>query len=116
MSDHPSLLFLFVIANLIITMGYVYLALTIVPKLRVSLLRTKIGGVGFFVLCGLTHSDMAFMALFHPHMSMGDMAVSWHGLAIHIPQALCVWLFVTGLYIEIGAGTLTSVPPAGEKR
>lgn len=101
-TDHPIALFLFVLVNITITLGYVFLAATVVPKVPVTLVQTKVGGVGFFLLCGLTHTDMALSALFHPEMTMGEMATSWHMLAIHIPQAICVWLFVTGLYIEVG--------------
>lgn len=109
LTEHPVLLLLFALANLTITLGYIYLALVVLPRIRVTLLQTKIGGVGFFLLCGLTHTDMALTALFDPDMSMGAMATSWHALAIHLPQAVCVWLFVTGLYIEVGQWGI--VPP-----
>lgn len=101
-NENSFALFLFVLANLAITLGYLYLAFTVVPKVPVTLKRTKIGGTGFFVLCGLTHTDMALSALFHSSMTLGQMMTSWHMLGIHVPQAICVWLFVTGLYIEVG--------------
>ncbi len=100
---NPALLFLFIVANLTITAGYIFVAFWVVPKVRIQLKRTLIGGVGFFVLCGLTHIDMALSAIFGENMTMLQMATSWHGLAIHIPQAFAVWMFVTGLYIELGS-------------
>lgn len=102
MSTHPLLLFVFIMANLAITLGYAFVALRIVPQMQVSLLRTKIGGVGFFGLCGATHLGMVYNALFEAKMTFAVMSSTWPMVAIHLPQAVCVWLFVTGLYIEIG--------------
>jgi hypothetical protein len=103
MAENASLLFLFVAANLAITAGYFLLAFAVVPQVRIQLLRTKIGGIGFFLTCGLTHANMALQSVInHDHMSMAEMAVQWHMLAIHIPQAVAVWLFVTGIFIEMG--------------
>jgi hypothetical protein len=119
-TDHPLLLFLFLMANIAISFGYFYLAAFVIPSIRVQLMRTKIGGASFLFLCALTHLDMAFSGLFHPHMTMGEMAVQWHMLAIHLPQAVCVWMFVTGLYIEVGrwsrrpddeSGPVKGIPP-----
>jgi hypothetical protein len=104
--ENPLLQFLFVMANIVITGGYAFVALKIVPKINITLLRTKIGGVGFFALCGATHLHMAYSSLFETDMSFGHMATSWLSLAIHLPQAIFVWMFVTGLYIEIGSWAL----------
>ncbi len=105
----PVALFTFVLVNITITLGYLYLAIVVLPAIPVSLKRTKIGGVGFFLLCGLTHTDMALSALLHEHMSIGEMATSWQALAIHVPQAVCVWMFVTGLYLEVRSWNLVPV-------
>ena len=94
------LLFVFVIANLAITGGYAYLALAVVPKVAIEMRRTQLGGIGFFLLCGATHLGMAWTALVDEHYAR--MATSWHMLAVHVPQAVCVWLFVTGVFIETG--------------
>lgn len=102
MSDHPTLMFLFVLANVCIAAGYFFLAAFIVPSLNITMRRTKIGGAGFLALCAMTHLGMAFDGLFHSGMTMGQMATAWYVQAVHIPQAICVWLFVTGLYIEVG--------------
>ncbi len=100
-TEQPVWLFIFVLANLTIALAYLWLALAVLPSIPVKLTRTKIGGVGFFLLCGLTHAVMAISSILHPGMSMSEMATSWYSLAIHIPQAIAVWMFVTGLYIEI---------------
>jgi hypothetical protein len=110
MIENPLLTFLFVLANLVITAGYLYLALKIVPKIHVTLKRTIYGGIGFFLLCGLTHLSLAGMSLFDPDMSFGDMAGSWPMMILHVAQAGCVWSFVTGLYIEIGNWASTTRP------
>lgn len=102
-TSNPLSLFLFILANVLITAGYVFLALGVVPRVDVKLLRTKIGGIGFFLLCGMTHLNMAWMAMMQDDShTYSEGSTSWLMLAIHIPQAICVWLFVTGVYIEIG--------------
>lgn len=110
MIQDPLLQFVFILANITITAGYAFVALMIVPKIQLTLRRTKIGGIGFFGLCGATHLHMAFTSVFHPHQTFGEMATSWPMLAIHIPQAVCVWVFVTGLYIELGSWALPRDP------
>jgi hypothetical protein len=58
--------------------------------------QAKIGGLIFFFLCGMTHISLAIHAAFAiPIIHHG--ALSWYMHAIHIPQGLSVWLFVTGL-------------------
>jgi hypothetical protein len=112
-SEHPILQFCFLLANVAITLGYLFLALRVIPNIRVNLRRTKIGGIGFFLLCGATHLHLAFGALFCPTMSLAHMSTSWLMLAIHIPQSICVWLFVTGLYIEVGDWARADRPNLG---
>lgn len=99
----PLAMYVFVLANVLITAGYLFLALVVVPKVSIQLLRTKIGGIGFFLLCGATHLHMAAAAITDDSgHTYSAASTSWWMLAIHVPQAICVWLFVTGLYIEIG--------------
>lgn len=92
---------LFAISNLGITLGYVFLAAFVVPKVRVHLLRTRLGGVGFFLLCGLHHLENVAMTLFMGHESVHMAMTSWHMIVIDVPQVVCVWMFVSGLYLEI---------------
>lgn len=92
---------LFVLSNVIITLGYVFLAAFVVPRVTVRLHRTRLGGVGFFLLCGLHHLDNVFHYLFQSQLPVGQVYTELHMLLIDVPQAICVWMFVTGLYIEL---------------
>ena len=81
--------------------------------------QTRLGGLLFFFLCGMTHVSLAIHAAFAiPMIHHG--ALSWYMHAIHLPQGLSVWLFVTGLvrprkYTEVDrvqyeSGALTEKP------
>ncbi len=94
-------LFLFVASNLAIVVGYVFLAVYVIPRVTVRLKRTKIGGVGFFLLCGLHHLDNVLHVLLQPNANVRHSMLELHMLLIDVPQAVCVWLFVTGLYVEL---------------
>jgi hypothetical protein len=102
--DHPVASWFFALENLTICAGYLFVAVAVAPlflrKVGVRSWATKLGGVGFFLLCGLTHLQMALKALFSPagHESM---VTHWWMHAIHGPQAIAVWVFVVGLYIEL---------------
>lgn len=87
----------FIIANLAITAGYLFVAFKIAPNFKVTKWYTKIGGVLFFLLCGMTHLQMAYHAWSGTHHSY----TSWVSLAIHIPQSIAVWMFVYGIYVEL---------------
>ena len=91
----------FVASNLAITLAYFFLAAVVVPRITIKLNRTRFGGIGFFMLCGLHHLDNVFHLLFAAQSTILDVYVSWHMLLIDVPQAFCVWLFVTGLYTEL---------------
>lgn len=92
---------LFVAANLIIFLGYVFVAAVVVPRVTMRLKRTRWGGVVFFLTCGLTHLDMVYHYVFAESERIGDVYSEWHMLLIHVPQAIAVWAFVTGLYLEL---------------
>ncbi len=103
MTHSSPLLLLFILSNLAITAGYVYLAFAVIPKVKIRLKRTKVGGVGFFLLCGITHLMLALGPVFdNSDVTMAETGASWLMLAVHVPQAICVWLFAGGLFIEIG--------------
>lgn len=93
--------FLFAISNIGITLGYVFLAAVVVPRATVRLNRTRIGGIGFFLLCGLHHLENVAHVLFEPEEPTDHTMLSLHMLVIDIPQMIFVWLFVTGLYLEM---------------
>ncbi|MEO6159142.1 MAG: hypothetical protein ABIQ39_16110 [Ilumatobacteraceae bacterium] len=92
---------LFVVSNLTITAGYVFLAFAVVPRVTVRLRRTKIGGIGFFLLCGLHHADNVFHYMYQGNETVSRVFAQLHMILIDVPQAIFVWMFVTGLYIEL---------------
>lgn len=91
----------FFLSNVGIFLGYIFVAIFVMPHFPVSLLRTKIGGVVFFVSCGLTHIEHAIHTFDGGSYGRGDL-LSWHMILIHVAQAVSVWFFVTGLYEEFG--------------
>lgn len=90
----------FIAENIGIVLGYLFLALYVVPKATVKLRRTKFGGIGFFVTCAMTHFDQALHTWINPDEAYRHIASEWHMLLIHGAQVVFVWLFVTGLYLE----------------
>ena len=93
--------FLFIVSNLGITAGYVFLAVMVVPRATIRMTRTRIGGIGFFLLCGLHHLENVFHLVLAPDAKVIDVFTDLHMLLIDVPQAICVWSFVTGLYLEM---------------
>lgn len=92
---------LFIVSNVGITLGYIFMAAVVVPRVTLHLKRTRYGGIGFFLLCGLHHLDGVFHVIFQSTVPVGQVMVEWHMLLIDIPQAISVWAFVTGLYLEL---------------
>ena len=92
---------IFVVSNLAIFAGYVFLAGVVVPRATARLLRTRVGGIGFFFTCGLTHLEQVLHYLYGGRVTFPELAREYHMLVVHVVQAICVWLFVTGLYIEM---------------
>src|SRR3712207_7068571 len=74
--------------------GYFTIAALIVPRIELENATSRfvrafrIGGVAFFVGCGLTHSHIAFHAL------VDDDAVGLHEAVFHLLQVFGVWLFI----------------------
>jgi len=99
------LLFVAALANFAIFAGYLFVAAFIAPELKLEKRRTRLGGIVFFATCGLTHLDIAFHAITQTPITVDDLSSWWH-LAVHVPQAISVWFFVTGIYSEIMRGTL----------
>lgn len=92
---------LFVASNIVIVLGYMFLSLFVVPRVTVHLTRTKVGGVVFFATCGLHHLENIFHVLFQPLEANRHTMTQFHMLLIDVPQAVAVWLFVSGLYLEV---------------
>lgn len=97
---HNYRLYVFVLENLGIVTGYVFLGLCVVPRVAIHLRRTRWGGIGFFLTCGMTHGDQAIHSMLEPHEQYGNISAEWHMLAIHGFQLLFVAMFVSGLYLE----------------
>lgn len=103
--------FLFTAANVGIFSGYLFLAFFVIPALKVRLIRTKIGGILFFLTCGLTHAELAA----HAGSDSPLIFTSFHMMAIHMVQLVAVWLFVSGLYQEFVKERAEWPPKVGAK-
>lgn len=97
---HEYRLYFFVLENLAIVTGYAFLALFVVPRVSITLRRTRIGGIGFFLTCATTHLDQALHSAFEADEKYGTIAAEWHMLLVHGAQVLFVIMFVSGLYVE----------------
>lgn len=74
--------------------GYFAIAALIVPRIHLEdatrrfVTAFRIGGVAFFVGCGLTHTHIAYHAL------ADDGAADTHEIVFHLLQVFGVWVFV----------------------
>lgn len=104
MCDHPLAVWWFALANIAIVGGYLFIAATVAPlfmkKVGVSLWATRLGGIAFFILCGWTHLWIALGGMSDQHMGC-EMATSTSMQVVHTLQAVAVWTFVIGLYLEL---------------
>lgn len=91
---------LFVVSNLVITGFYVFVAAVVVPRSQARLWYTRLGGIGFFFLCGLHHLDNVAHVLFAADDTVAEVLLSWHMLLIDVPQGIFVGMFVIGLWME----------------
>ncbi len=105
----PSKLFLFILANVAIVAGYAFAAIFVAPRFRHLDMRTKVGGIGFFALCALTHVHIATTGTDH-----GSMSGSWFWVLEHLAQAVAVWVFLLGLYWWRGTWGGVETTPAAE--
>lgn len=91
---------IFALFNMIIFGGYVFIAFYVAPRLKVQWWVTKVGSIGFFLTCGLTHAHLGLHAAAKQSISLPDMT-AWTSMLIHGTQAIFVWMFVLGLYKEV---------------
>jgi signal transduction histidine kinase len=74
--------------------GYFAIAALIVPKIQLDnatprfVTAFRVGGIAFFVGCGLTHTHIAYHAL------LDEDRVETHELVFHLLQVFGVWVFV----------------------
>lgn len=90
----------FLIENVLILAGYVFVALKVAPILPVRLV-TRVGAVAFFVTCTLTHLEQAIHTLYSRGTTWGELASEAHMQVVHIPQAIAVWTFVSFFYFDL---------------
>lgn len=106
---------LFVVANMGIFAGYVFAATAVAPRLLVRLRRTKVGGIIFFLTCGLTHLELAVHAATHVDIDTPEFT-SPHMVAIHLVQVVAVWMFLTGIYRELTIDSALSEIPLRKRK
>jgi hypothetical protein len=97
---HPFLSFVYVLANVAISSAYAYLGVMVFRSKRIRLRGTRIGGVGFFAFGSIIRLDAAYNALTNGTLSFDSLDISWYVLGVHVPQVICVWMFITGLQVE----------------
>lgn len=111
---------LFYAGNVVIVAGYLTAAIIITrrrglqPLAGRMRLRTWLSGLGFFLLCGATHLEMALHTYLQHRVLRDDGTVSWHMVAIHVVQAVAIWCFL--MYSQADEGTVDDVPLEGTAR
>src|SRR3712207_8443032 len=88
--------------------GYFTIAALIVPKIQLveatpRFVRAfRVGGIAFFVGCGLTHTHIAIHAVV-----VEDRDLGWHELLFHLLQVFGVWVFiyVAVRFLEVRGGS-----------
>jgi hypothetical protein len=107
MTTEPLLL-TFAVANVIVGLGYLAMAVGVAPHFVVRLPATKVGAVLAFLAAAMTHAEIARASF------ADDIVVEtpYHHamLILQCCQAVAVWLFVVALWIE------TRMPPGDTPR
>lgn len=91
---------LFVASNVFIALGYGFIAFRVLPLFPIRL-PSAVGAVAFFLLCASTHVDQVYHTLDDKTETWGEIVNSWHMLLIHVPQALAVWVFAIGFFVDL---------------
>lgn len=111
---------LFYAGNVVIVAGYLTAAIIITrrrgmrPFAGRMRLRTWLAGLGFFLLCGATHAEMALHTWMGERLLRDDGTISWHMVAIHVVQAVAIWCFL--MYSQSDKETVTDGPLEGTAR
>lgn len=93
---------IFAFANSITAAAYVFLAVVMVPRIKVTRLTTKISGVIFFALSAIMHVALTAQVVLHPTKSLAHTITQTYVPWIYWPQAVAAWVFIFGLYVELG--------------
>lgn len=93
------MLLAFLLATGLIVFGYFILALCVAFfDMKIPGRLQFVGGaMMFFITCGATHAHEFLHALNGSDIGREDWA-SWHMLAIHVPQAISVYVAIWGLW------------------
>ncbi len=89
--------FIFYVSNLGIVSGYLFASIMITLRkgaARDMSTRAWVAGLAFFLLCGLTHVELAFHAALGVRIIGPEGGVGWHMHLVHIPQAVSIWAFL----------------------
>ena len=88
---------LYVLANLIIGLGYIAVPVLVLPYLQLRR-RTLLFGALFFIGCAGSHVDMVLDVLTRAghHPPIGWVAVAWH-----VAQAVGTWGFILSFRWEL---------------
>lgn len=89
----------FAVTNFGITIGYLFIAVAVVPHIAVKRTWVRIAAVLLFLTGGITHGMMAVDALIGHHPITPLSQVN------HTVQVLAVWGFVYGLYRQFVVGS-----------
>jgi len=87
----------FYLENLVIISGYLFAAIMITRRIAIAQdlsWRSWFAGLSFFLLCGLTHAELAYHAFIAERIIHDDGSVDLHMHLVHIPQALSIWVFL----------------------
>ena len=82
------------VLNFAIMVGYLVVAVGLLPYLQVRRRWLKVAVVTIFVTCSLTHGEMAVVALLGEHITTPFTVVN------HSTQALSVWVAIVGFHLE----------------
>jgi len=89
---------LFIVANILIMLGYFFICFAVVPYMVITRLYTRISGSIFFATCAVTHAEHAYHALERTTYGFHDGSLSPLMTGNHVVQAISVITFVVGLY------------------
>ena len=90
----------FMASNVAILAGYTFVAFKVTPLLPVADI-TRWGSLAFFLFCASTHADQVLHTLGDHDETWGEIAAEWHMLLIHVPQAVAVWVFALGFFVDL---------------
>lgn len=91
----------FTMTNMIAAAGFAFIAVVVMPRMRLQWWVTKVGGIGFFLAVAAARAEVALHAL------DGHRAVSLvvpQQMAIAVAMAIFVWMAIFGLYRELVLG------------